>query len=59
MLYTLNCPIELGAILRRVPQPVQVTGGLFELIPIAYANSETYPNYSYVLIKLCLKELLW
>ena len=51
--------LELGAILGKVRQSAQVTRVLFELIPIAYANSETHLNYSYVLIRLCLKEFLW
>ena len=59
MLYTLISKIELGAILGRVCQPAQVTRGLPEFIPVAYANSGTHLSYSYVLIRLCLKELLW
>ena len=58
MLYTLNYEIESGAILGKVRQSEHVTRALFELIPITYANSDTHPNYSYVLIRLCLKELL-
>ena len=52
MLYTLISKIELGAILGRVRQPAQVTRGLSEFIPVAYANSETHLSYLYAVYRL-------